>query len=116
MERWSIRFRRRYLRRRPIELFLRHLNLGLVPQGNEPKGSGHRCSGPSSCPYSPKCLVKLSKKSLSGVSSAKNAVISQRNEPSLLYFVGFYALVLRLARLFRQFQKGNSKKFACWII
>jgi hypothetical protein len=53
--------------------------------------------------YSPKCLEKLSKKLLSGVSSAKNAVISQRNEPSLLCFVGFYALVLRLARLFRQF-------------
>ena len=48
-------------------------------------------------------LLKLSKKSLSGVSSAKIAVISRRNEPSLLYFVGFYAFVLTLARLFGQF-------------
>ena len=58
--------------------------------------------------------VKLSKKSLSGVSSAKIAVISGRNEPSLLYFVGFYAFVLTLARLFGQFQKVNSAKFALW--
>ena len=34
-------------------------------------------------------LPKLSKKSLSSVSSAEIAVISQRNEPSLLCFVGF---------------------------
>jgi hypothetical protein len=34
-------------------------------------------------------LSKLSKKSLSSVSSAEIAVISQRNEPSLLCFVGF---------------------------
>jgi hypothetical protein len=47
-------------------------------------------------------LLKLSKKSLSSVSSAEIAVISQRNEPSLLCFVGFDAFVLRLARLFRQ--------------
>jgi hypothetical protein len=53
---------------------------------------------------------KLSKKSLSGVSSAKIDVISQRNEPSLLCFVGFNAFVLRLARLFRQFRKENSRK------
>jgi len=55
---------------------------------------------------------KLSKKPLSGVSSTKIAVISQRNEPSLLCFVGFYAFVVRLARLFRQFQKVNSANFA----
>ena len=61
--------------------------------------------------YSPYCLEKLSKKSLSSVSSAEIAVISQRNEPSLLCFVGFDAFVLRLARLFRQFQKKNSAKF-----
>jgi hypothetical protein len=30
----------------------------------------------------------------------------------LLCFVGFDAFVLRLARLFRQSQKGNSPKFA----
>jgi hypothetical protein len=53
--------------------------------------------------YTPEYVEKLSKKSLRGVSSAKIAVISQRNEPSLLCFVGFYAFVLRLARLFRQF-------------
>src|SRR5215217_2629628 len=34
-------------------------------------------------------LLKLSKKSLSGLSSAKIAVISQRNESSLLCLVGF---------------------------
>jgi hypothetical protein len=48
-------------------------------------------------------LSKLSKKSLSSVSSAEIAVIAQRNEPSLFCFVGFDAFVLRLARLFRQF-------------
>jgi hypothetical protein len=53
--------------------------------------------------YSPKCVEKLSKKLLSSVSSAEIAVTSQRNEPSLLCFVGFDAFVLRLARLFRQF-------------
>jgi hypothetical protein len=47
-------------------------------------------------------FLKLSKKSLSSVSSAEIAVISQRNEPSLLCFVGFDAFVLRLAKLFRQ--------------
>ena len=30
----------------------------------------------------------------------------------MLCFVGFYALVLRLARLFRQFRKVNSANFA----
>jgi hypothetical protein len=48
-------------------------------------------------------VMKLSKKSLSGVASGEIAVISQRNEPPLLCFVGFYSFVLRLARLFRQF-------------
>src|SRR5215212_11957628 len=57
--------------------------------------------------YSPKCLEKLSTKSLSSVSSAEIAVISQRNEPSVLCFVGFDAFVLRLARLFRQFLEGE---------
>src|SRR5215217_2703513 len=57
--------------------------------------------------YSPKCLEKLSKKSLSSVSSAEIAVISQRNEPSSLCFVGFDAFVLRLARLFRQSLEGG---------
>jgi hypothetical protein len=47
--------------------------------------------------------ARSTKKSLSSLSSAKIAVISQRNEPSLLCFVGFDAFVLRLARLFRQF-------------
>jgi hypothetical protein len=65
-------------------------------------------------PLSTNVVEKLSKKSLSGVSSAKIAVISRRNEPSLLYFVGFYAFVLTLARLFGQFQKVNSAKFALW--
>jgi hypothetical protein len=55
-----------------------------------------------SSPLSPKCVEKLSKKSLSSVSSAEIAVISQGNESSLLCFVGFDAFVLRLARLFRQ--------------
>jgi hypothetical protein len=36
VERWSTE-RRRYLRRRRIDLFLRHLSLVLVPQGNQPK-------------------------------------------------------------------------------
>jgi hypothetical protein len=58
-----------------------------------------------------KVVEKLSEKSLSGVSSAKIDVISQRNEPSLLCFIDFNAFVLRLARLFRQFQKGNSANF-----
>jgi hypothetical protein len=40
------------------------------------------------------------------------AVISQRHEPSLLCFVGYYASVLRLARLFRQYRKVNSANFA----
>jgi hypothetical protein len=69
-------------------------------------------------PYSPKYLEKLSKKSLSGVSSAKNAVISQRNEPSLLCFVGFYALVLRLARLLDSFRiviLGSSPWIFCFV-
>src|SRR5215208_7996364 len=56
--------------------------------------------------YSPNVLEKLSKKSLSSVSSAEIAVISQRNEPSLLCFVGFDAFVLRLATLFRQSLEG----------
>jgi hypothetical protein len=34
----------------------------------------------------------------------------------LLCFVGFDAFVLRLARLSRQFQKGNSPKFASRIL
>src|SRR5215208_2351432 len=58
-------------------------------------------------------LPKLSKKSLSSLSSAKIAVISQRNESSLLCFVGFDAFVLRLARLFRQFLKRSSRG---WLI
>jgi hypothetical protein len=62
--------------------------------------------------YSPECVEKLSKKSLSGVSREEIAVIPQRNEPSLPRFVGIYDLVLVLARLFRQFQKGNSANFA----
>src|SRR5215217_1511381 len=60
--------------------------------------------------YSPECVEKLSKKSLSSVSSAEIAVISQRNEPSLLCFVGFDAFVLRLARLFRQSLEGELRR------
>jgi hypothetical protein len=48
-------------------------------------------------------VLKQSKKSLSGVSSAKIDVISQLNVSSLLCFVGFNAFVLSLARLFGLF-------------
>ena len=68
--------------------------------------------GPTFCPYSPKCVEKLSKKSLGGDSREEIAGIPQRNEPTLRRFVGIYDLLLVPARLFRQFRKGISRNFA----
>jgi hypothetical protein len=68
--------------------------------------------GALSWAYSPKCLEKPSKKSLGGDSREEIAGIPQRNEPTLRRLVGIYDLLLVPARLFRQFRKGYSPKFA----
>src|SRR5215204_2645897 len=72
---------------------LRNRGNGLAPTSasglaDEKKGAGPIGLAPSSCPYSPECVEKLSKKSLGGVSSVRIAGMTQQNRPRLLHFGG----------------------------